>query len=326
MAIDMFNFWYFFWIVISIGIGVGLYFLLQNRSEVTQRIVLLSVLIFSLVLHFLKLLLPPYNSDSSLLYNGAWFVNLASANILLFPILFITKNKYLHDYIFYLGVILGAIALFYPADILQYTSSDWLSIIIYYIQTSIMWIVPLLMVILGVHQLEYRRILMVPVCTLAILLFVMVNQILMSELGYIPMRGDNILDINYQNTSLVWGPNNNIAWLMTWCVPKVFRSVPVGEFAGVEKYWPWFWLIVPVFVLLTPVCFAICMIFEHRAFRIDCKLLVEKIRDKFAGEYESDEEYERKYGNIPEKYRPKRKRRPKSEDIYDFTENDNKDS
>ena len=43
--------------------------------------------------------------------------------------------------------------------------------------------------------------------------------------------------------------------------PKIFRTVPVGEFAGTEKYWPWFWLIVPCYVLVTPMSMLLALIF-----------------------------------------------------------------
>ena len=55
MFIAMFNGWYFFWLILSAGAIVGLYFLLRNRSEFTQKAVLFGLLAFGLLLHFLKL-------------------------------------------------------------------------------------------------------------------------------------------------------------------------------------------------------------------------------------------------------------------------------
>ena len=59
MIVRMFNVWYFFWILIAIGIIVGLYFLLKNRSFQTKKWALFSIFAFALVLHFLKFLIPP---------------------------------------------------------------------------------------------------------------------------------------------------------------------------------------------------------------------------------------------------------------------------
>ena len=50
-----------------------------------------------------------------------------------------------------------------------------------------------------------------------------------------------------------------------------FKTVPVGQYAGQEKYWPWFWLIVPGYVLVTPLAFGLSMIFDHKAFAEDLK-------------------------------------------------------
>ena len=39
MYVKMFNFWYFFWIFLSIACYVGLYLLLKNKSDKTKKIV-----------------------------------------------------------------------------------------------------------------------------------------------------------------------------------------------------------------------------------------------------------------------------------------------
>ena len=58
--------------------------------------------------------------------------------------------------------------------------------------------------------------------------------------------------------------------------PSVFKTVPVGEFAGQAKYWPWFWMIVPVYLLVTPLSFGLAMIFDHKNFSADLKKLSKK--------------------------------------------------
>ena len=44
MYIAMFNGWYFFWLILSAGAIVGLYFLLRNKSTFTQKAVLFGLL------------------------------------------------------------------------------------------------------------------------------------------------------------------------------------------------------------------------------------------------------------------------------------------
>ena len=99
------------------------------------------------------------------------------------------------------------------------------------------------------------------------------NQVLQSELGFIGLRGDDIHAIPYVNNSLIWGPDGNLSRLIDWACPSFFKTVPVGPHAGEPKYWPWFWLIVPCFVIVTPLCFLLSLIFDYKSFRADiCRL------------------------------------------------------
>ena len=107
------------------------------------------------------------------------------------------------------------------------------------------------------------------------MLFITLNQIFQSELGFIPLRGDDMLNINYKNSSLIWGPGNeSFAVVLTVLCPKIFKTIPCGQFAGQTKYWPWFWLIVPAFVYLVPICFGICLIFDFKNFKTDFKQFI----------------------------------------------------
>ena len=277
MVIGMFNGWYFFWIVLAVGAFLGLYFLLRKADVRVQKGVLFALLVFGLVLHFLKVYIPPYSVDEARKLRDAWFVNICGANIALFPFMFFSKNKYVKDYMFYIGVISGLIALVYPQEPMAKVDqlAEFWDIVRFYFHHWMLLAVPLLMVLLGHHQLSYKRILSAPVGLLLVMLFIMLNQIFQSELGYIPLRSDDMFHINYKNTSYIWGPGENdaIGTFFSWFCPDFFKVIPKGAYAGQEKYWPWFWLICPVFVLVTPLSFGLCMIFDHRNFKQDCKRL-----------------------------------------------------
>lgn len=288
MVIEMFNFWYFFWMFIQIGATVGLYFALRRAKPFTQNAVLFSLLVLGLVLHFLKVFIAPYgefvNGELVITSRGwrdSWFVNICGANIALFPFFFLTKNKYLKDYMFYVGVISSLIVLFYPqepiakADAATQMAEFW-DILRFYYHHWMVGAVPLLMVLLKRHKLSYKRIWVAPVGVLLLMLFIILNQIFQSELGFIPLRNGNIIP-NYKNTSYIWGPLNQdgsmdpIGAVFDIFCPKFFKTLPVacegyGYAVGDLKYWPWFWLICPVFVLVTPIAFALCMIFDGKRF------------------------------------------------------------
>ncbi len=294
MYIDMFNGWYFFWVLLLGGMTVGLYFLLRNKSTKTQKAVLFSFLVIGLVLHFLKVYIPPYSVDEARMLRDAWFVNICGANIALFPFLFFVKNKRVQDYMFYIGVISGLIAIFYPQEPMAKVDqlAEQLDIIRFYYHHWMVLAVPLLSVLFGHHKLSYKRVMAAPTGLLMLMLFIMLNQVFQAELGYIPLRStSDFFAIGYKNSSYIWGPGTNdaIGDFLAIFTPKIFKTVPVGEFAGQEKYWPWFWLIVPVYLLVPILSFLLSLIFDYKNFGSDIKSLKNKLSRCFAPKGEKKE-------------------------------------
>ena len=281
MIIKLFNVWYFFWLILSAGAIVGLYFALRNKSDKTKNTVLFSFLALGLLLHFLKVFIPPYSVKESVKLSESWFVNICGANIALFPFLFFSKNKGVKDYMFYIGVISGFLALVYPVEPIEKVDKigETLDTIRFYYHHWMLLAVPLLMVLLKVHTISYKRIFCAPTGLLALMLFIIVNQVLQSELGFIPLRNSDMFNINWRNNSFIWGPDDGIGKLFTPFCPDFFKTIPVGEFAGQEKYWPWFWLIFPIFVLVSPIAFGLSMIFDHKNFANDVKAFYKCMRN-----------------------------------------------
>jgi uncharacterized membrane protein YwaF len=244
--------------------------------------VLFGLLAFGLLLHFLKVYIPPYSVDEARMLRDSWFVNICGANIALFPFFFWSKNDKIKDYMFYIGVLSGLIALFYPQEPIAKTNqaAEQLDIIRFYYHHWMVLAVPLLMVLLGHHKLSYKRCWIAPVGLLLLMLFIILNQIFQSEMGFIPLRDrGNFFGIDYKNTSYIWGPGENdaIGAFLAIFTPEFFRTVPVGEFVGQAKYWPWFWLIFPCFILVTPLAFLLSLPFDHKNFKADVKKLKEKL-------------------------------------------------
>lgn len=264
-------FWYILSLILCAGIVVGLYFLLRNKSQKTQKIVLFSILVFSVIMHFTKVFYPPYSTDMSRMLRDSWFINICGANIALFPFMFISKSKSAKDYMFYLGVLGGLIAILYPLEVLQKSNptGEILDIIRFYWHHLMLFTVPFLMLVFKIHKLSYKRILYMPLWLLAVCAFCMLNQVMQSELGFIPMRGDDIMDIHYKNSSLIWGPPD--IDIIRFMVPEFMRTIPFGPHAGEAKYWPLLWAVVPLYICLVPLCFLLSMIFDFKNIKQDLK-------------------------------------------------------
>ncbi len=259
--VKLFNFWYLFFIIISVLIIISLYKVLKNKSPKKQKIVLFTILLFNLALHFLKLLFPPYSTNLDKAMKEIWFYNVCASSVLFFPFIFISNSKTAKDYMVFLGLISGFLALLYPTEALNksvLTFDLWR----FYVCHFIIFAVPLLTVLLKMHKLDVKRIWKMPLCVSAMLLFIICNQILQSELGIISLRNQDMLNVNFHNPSLVWGPTDGVAVIFSWLTPSFMKTIPYGEYAGQAKYWPFFWMLPGVIFYFILVPLIICFILD----------------------------------------------------------------
>ena len=264
------NFWYLFFIAFTVSSIVGLYFLFRNKSTMAKKILIASLLLFNLALHFIKLLFPPYSTDKMFGIESAWFINICAVSVVSFPLIFFSKSDTLKDWMFYLGCISGGLAVLYPTEALD-KSILTLDLWRFYFCHMIILIAPLLTVLLKVHTLNYRNIWKMPFCMMGVLLFIMCNQVLQSELGIVPLRGNDLFadHCGYRNNSLFWGPSDGLAAIFTWATPEFMKTIPVGEFAGQEKYWPVFYLFPACCVYFIVIPLLLCLPWEKGRIKED---------------------------------------------------------
>lgn len=281
MTVQLFNWFYFMYIIFAIGSFVGLYFLLRKKSEKIKTIVVGAILVFNLVLHFLKLTFPPYSTNPDLAMSQIWFINICGVSILVFPIIFFSKNKTLKDFMLYLGVISGFLALVYPTEAIN-KDPFALDTIRFYLAHSIIIIAPLLMVSLKLHTISYRRIWAMPLIICAYLLFMMVQNVLQSELGIINLRNGDFFNPNYHNPSLVWGPTDGVAIVFKIFTPGFMKVVPYGPYQGELKFWPFFWLVPGAFVYFWAIPFVFVLIIKNSRIELfeDIKKIIHKIKNR----------------------------------------------
>ncbi|HHU55699.1 MAG TPA: YwaF family protein [Acholeplasmataceae bacterium] len=260
--LKLFNLPYFIYLFIFIFVILFSLFLLQGKSEAFKKRYIASLLFFSLLIHFMKLLFPPYVNDTYA-FRKITPENICALSTLAFPFIFLSKNKVLKDYMFYIGVISGSIAVILPLEAIN-KSAFVFDVIRFYICHIIITVAPFLMVATGLHELDYHRIYKVPIVFLIVMAIIMINEIILIEVGLIDIKdtpeGKGLLEIGrYRNFSLIFGPtieylrDNNIYFIENFIdifVPEFFRTIPFGEYAGEKKYWPILWAVVPVFIFL----------------------------------------------------------------------------
>jgi len=74
MVIEMFNGWYFFWLLLASGGIAALYFALRKADKKVQKSVLFGFLVLGFLLHFLKAYIPPYSVDNHQVFQVIFFL------------------------------------------------------------------------------------------------------------------------------------------------------------------------------------------------------------------------------------------------------------
>jgi hypothetical protein len=283
--LQLFNEAYYIYIGFFLACLIGSMFFLKNKSEEFKKRFISSLLFFSLIVHFCKLLFPPYASDPHAI-RKITPENICALSTLVFPFIFLSQNKVLKDYMFYIGVLSGTLAIFYP---LEAFGKDALSFdtIRFYVCHTIITVAPLLMVSTGLHKLDYHRIYKVPICFLLVFVIILVNEIILMEIGQVPLRSMDLFatgDDFYRNFSMVFGVTENFEALepiLTFFTPEFLMRIPFGEHAGEKKYWPILWAVGPVFVYIGGLSFLLSIYWEKDHMKADFNRLKIYIKKYF---------------------------------------------
>ena len=279
--IEYFNVYYFLYITFGLGLLIGLYMLLRGKSEKTCRAVLFGLLLSNFALHFFKLTFELYRQAMPWALTTITPENICAVSVLVFPWLFLSKNGLLRDYMFYLGV-MSIGATFIPIDVIGHSAFAAETIRFFYSHILI-WVAPLLMVMLGLHKLDYRRIPKVPLLFYLMLCVILVNEVILTGAGLVHI--DHLFNNEIRNPALIFGPLPQLeplGTLFTALAPNVFLTIPAGPAAGAPYYWPIVWLVIPFFVYFCLAALLLALPFEHRRMKRDLLAIKAKIASKIA--------------------------------------------
>jgi len=276
--VEYFNFFYFLYIAFALGLLFGLYFLLRNKSKKTSAIVLFCILFLSFILHFLKLMFSPYQEWMPQAIRTITPENICAISVLVFPWFFLSKKKILKDYMFYIGIMSGLGATIFPIDAIGKNAFEF-ETMRFYFSHILLWVVPLLMVLLKLHTLDYKRILKVPFLAYFVLCIILVNEIILIGAGFVHIN--HLFSNEIRNSALIFGPLAEVGFLSTLftaLTPNIFLTVPVGPNAGTAFYWPILWLVIPFFIYFSIVAILLALPFEYKNIRRDILALIKFIR------------------------------------------------
>ncbi|MCL2227683.1 MAG: hypothetical protein FWB97_08665 [Oscillospiraceae bacterium] len=282
--VEYFNFYYFLYIALALAMLLGLYFLLKGKSESTSKIVLLGILLASFLLHFFKLAFDFYQEWMPIAIRTITPENICAVSVLVYPWFFLSKKPLLKDYMFYFGIMSGIGATLIPIDVIGRSAADF-ETIRFYISHITLWVVPLLMVLLKLHTLDYKRIIKVPFLVYLILCVILANEVFLIGAGFVHI--DHLFSNEIRNHTLIFGPLAEVGFLGAFfnaLTPELFRTVPIGPNAGYVFYWPIIWLIIPSFIYFSIASFFMALPFDYRRVKSDTLLLLSKIKTRtFAG-------------------------------------------
>lgn len=262
---------YYIYLVLFAGACAGLYFLLRKKSRKAQYWTLFGILAFNFALHFIKLAFPQYTGFPAVIRKCS-FENICAVSTMIFPFIFVSDWKSGKDYMFFLGLVSGIAGCVAPMPVASMDLEFYrLETIRYYVCHAGIWIVPLLMVLLGLHKLDYHRIWRVFVIYFAVLGVIMVNELIMIRIGWVETSTlEDFFSAEERDMGYAIGlpaAMEGIAKYVLWLTPKCWK----------DPYVPILWELFPVIVFGGIGCFALSMIWEHEHFKNDCIWLKNKV-------------------------------------------------
>ena len=256
--VHYFDIFYFIAILGMVALTVASVLLCKKKGkEFTHRFIL--VLIWAnFALHFLKQFLPYYftNWPYSLSASGA--PNLCAFFVLFGPVMYLSKNKYLRDYFFYIGVLSGVLVYFWPTTPVEAVQLDgWtyiLECIRFYLCHLLILIAPLVMVTSGLHTLRFNRLWCVPVCFGVALFVIALHCVICGPVLHVPgyltewFGPEGILSRQGANESMQFGPQSKFDKSFGFLYMFYFPYLLTFPIEGTVYFVPVLWILPAIYL------------------------------------------------------------------------------
>lgn len=284
LKVELFNFPYFLFIALDIvAFIVSISFSRRLGKDWTYRFI--SVLAWSnFALHFLKQLNPFYVASWPNGLGRSTAENLCAFLIMVSPFIIKWGNKYMKDYLYYIGMISSILVFLVPTGAIGLelgNLENFLEVLRFYICHVPLLIIGFLEVDSGFHELNYHRLAAIP------FMFLLVEGILVANACFLNLvlykmdwnlfldRGNPLL-----NSSLPFGPTPGMDKMLGFIYPYLIPYLQTYYVDGVIKF-------TPVVYLFIPLCFGtlflgplLALPFERRRMKLDIEAIKMKHKMK----------------------------------------------
>lgn len=262
--------------MLIIGLIIVFVFAMVYLSRtVSQRTVfwIITIMLFAnFALHFLKQFLPSYLADFPYSLRKSTVENICAVSVVVFPFLFLYGGKYSKDYMYYLGVISGALACLLPSDAMgrELDNFDAIAELTrYYLCHVPLVVAPLMMVASGMHKLDYHRIWKQPFILYFVLSVIFFNELALKLCGLVPCTWEEFFSRGFRNAAFVFGPPPFVDYVFGSLYRVFIPPFFMFEIDSNLYFIPILWLVIPYYIFGSAVYLLISLPFESRHIKID---------------------------------------------------------
>ena len=284
MDLQVFNLYHILLLVVHFVVFTAitvLVFFTTRHNRRASKIVIGSLCFLSLLIHLTRLPFPPHGDTFPSSIQFIMPITVSAFSSFSFFFIFMWGNKTWKDFMFYVGVLGGLMAMFMPVAALD---NPWYhyEVIRFMTAHALNGFLPLMMVLCGHHKLDYRYSWRAMFVLVFVLCIILLNEIFMMALGIVHFNDLNhFFSASTRNGALIFGPEPRggfASWLFSTLTPAFARTAPfditsLGISQGEVFYWPIIWIMFPGAVVLLPMCFLLCLVFDHRRFWRDVRWL-----------------------------------------------------
>lgn len=259
--------------MISVGglllLAVGAWAVLRRCTDKVQRIAVFSVMLLNVLQHFLKPFLYPQYAGQGFSYNMTAY-NLCALLIILSPVAYLWKNRFLRNFVLMVGAVAGLSAIVFPVWFIgrPVWSLQW-HYGRFYICHALLFLSSVLPLALGHHRPSYKEFWQVGLAFLLGLCVILINDVLLICAGIYPKIGTmGMYELLLEtNTCLMMGPPKGLPWLTDIIgifSPSFFMgNNPAGQ------YVPILWYAIPLYLGITVTALLVFSAMDHKNLAAD---------------------------------------------------------